>query len=64
MKTNSEIDEVIHWVWDDNPDEALCGEDMTGTVWDDTIKPISCKKCVEIQDAIVQSEIMGLGSYA
>lgn len=64
MKTNSETDDVIHWVWDDNPNEALCGKDMTGTEWDETLDPINCQKCLEIQDAIVESEKMELGLNA
>jgi hypothetical protein len=61
---NSETDDVIHWVWDDNPDEALCGIDMVGQEWATDNDPITCARCLEIQDAIVQSEILGLGLNA
>jgi hypothetical protein len=60
MKSNSEIFDVIHWTWDDNPDEALCGKDVTGEVWVTDDFPITCAKCLEIEEAIKWSEKMEL----
>lgn len=59
MKTNSETD-VIHWVWFENPDETLCGKDVTGDPWVTDEDPITCKGCLEIEKILIQSEMMEL----
>lgn len=44
------VDEnIIHWVWDDNPDEAYCGADMTNHEWVPQAQT-NCPKCMEIAD--------------
>lgn len=63
MKTSSDVD-MVHWAWEDNPDEALCGKDLTGEPWVSDNEPITCKECLKVQDAIVLSEKLGLGTNA
>lgn len=35
-----------HWVWDDDPDESLCGLDVNNQNW--TEGKIDCPNCLEI----------------
>lgn len=48
--------EIIHWVWDDNPDETLCGKDVEGSSWASDSEPINCEDCLDIERIIVESE--------
>jgi hypothetical protein len=39
---------IIHWVWEDDPDESCCGLDMTGRPFvDDEELPVDCPNCIE-----------------
>lgn len=40
-----------HWVWEDDPNESLCGQDLSNKSWTDAI--IDCQMCLEV-DAFVK----------
>lgn len=35
-----------HWVWDDDPDESLCGKDVSHKKWNDG--SVDCLECIEV----------------
>lgn len=42
--------EIIHWTWADNEDEALCGEDVSGKAWKPSTVPVTCVECIRIDE--------------
>lgn len=56
-ETKQEPDpKLVHWVWDDDPDESLCGIDLTGEPWIDDSIAVDCKKCEEVADLLDELE--------
>lgn len=43
-----------HWVWEDDTDESLCGEDMSNHGWTDNA--VDCTKCKEVDELISAAE--------
>ncbi len=46
----------VHWVWDDDPDESLCGKDVTGHTWYSDGTPVDCTNCIEVDKFVTWLE--------
>jgi len=35
-----------HWVWDDDPDESLCGKEVSWSTWNEA--EVDCHNCLKV----------------
>lgn len=52
-----ESSEIIHWVWDDSPDESLCGKDMSNERFSNEGEQVNCEDCIYIDTLCKLSEL-------
>jgi len=60
MKSEEDRQELksnfCHWVWIDDPDESLCGKDMSNHNWVSDEVAVDCPECLWTEEFLEQIE--------
>ncbi len=49
-------DDTVHYVWDDDPDESMCGKDVSGTAWQSNDVEVNCEACLDAAEFVREIE--------
>lgn len=56
QESDNDEEETVHYVWEDDPDESMCGRDVSGTIWQSNDVEVNCEACLDAAEFVREIE--------